>query len=226
MPRSLITALSKWQSRLPWQPRRSLRHAGSGPRWVRPSLEDRHGPPITGSGPLARDASLALIEAALFVADEPLHLRKLAQVVQVKEIETVRRLVKRLQGLYVQENSALEVREIAGGYQILTRPEYHPWLARFRPTNNDSKLTLPALETLAIVAYKQPVSRADVEAIRGVACGEILRQLLESDLIRITGRDTSLGRPVLYGTTKTFLQMVGLNTLADLPAQGNQNSTT
>jgi segregation and condensation protein B len=176
--------------------------------------------PAAGSGPLARDATLALIEAALFVAEEPLPARKLGNVTQIKSIDEVRRQVKRLQALYEQEGTAFEVREIAGGYQLQTRAAFHPWLLRLRPPAPDAKLSPPALETLAVIAYKQPIARADIEAIRGVACGEVLRQLLERDLVRIAGRDTSLGRPVLYGTTKTFLQWLGLNTLEELPPEG------
>src|SRR5207245_252696 len=106
---------------------------------------------------------------------------------------------------------------IAGGFQLLTRPQFHPWLARLRQAGNEVRLSGPARETLAIVAYRQPIMRADIEAIRGVQCGEVLRQLMEKGLIRIAGRHDSLGRPVLYGTTKKFMQVFGLKSLRDLP---------
>jgi segregation and condensation protein B len=109
------------------------------------------------------------------------------------------------------------VEEIAGGFQLLTRPEFHPWLARARHTGHDLRLSPAARETLAIVAYRQPIMRADIEGIRGVQCGEVLRLLMERGLVKIAGRDTSLGRPVLYGTTKRFLQVFGLRNLSDLP---------
>ena len=118
--------------------------------------------------------------------------------------------MRRLQTFYEESGSAFYVEELAGGFQLLTRPEFHPWLARLRRAGNELRLSGPARETLAIVAYRQPIMRADVEAIRGVQCGELLRQLMEKGLIRIAGRDDSLGRPVLYGTTKKFLQTFGL----------------
>ncbi len=171
-------------------------------------------------GPLARDAALAAVEAALFAADEPLVPRKLAQVAGLDDATAARRLVRRLQTLYEEGGSAFQVEEVAGGYQLLTRPEFHPWLARLRRAGNELRLSAPARETLAIVAYRQPIARADVESIRGVQCGEVLRQLMEKGLVRIAGRDDSLGRPVLYGTTKKFLQAFGLKALRDLPQAG------
>jgi segregation and condensation protein B len=216
MRRTLASYINPKSANLPWQPRRDLRELARPPRPFYVETPQQ-GTPATGQGPLARDATLAFLEAALFLADEPLPPRKLAQLTHLKNTEEVRRQLKRLQAFYEQEGTAFEIREIAGGYQLLTRAEFHPWLLRLRPQDRENKLTQPALETLAIIAYKQPISRADIEAIRGVACGEILRQLLERDLIRIVGRDTSLGRPVLYGTTKAFLQFVGLNSLEDLP---------
>jgi segregation and condensation protein B len=108
------------------------------------------------------------------------------------------------------------VEEIAGGYQLLTRARYSPWLRRLSSTPREFRLSAPALETLAVVAYRQPVLRAEIEAIRGVQCGEVLRQLIERDLVRIAGRSEELGRPLLYGTTRQFLQVFGLRHLDDL----------
>jgi segregation and condensation protein B len=171
-------------------------------------------------GPQARDALLAAVEAALFAADEPLAPRRLAQAVGLGDAAEARRLVRRLQTFYEESGSAFYVEELAGGFQLLTRPEFHPWLARLRRAGNELRLSGPARETLAIVAYRQPIARADVESIRGVQCGEVLRQLMEKGLVRIAGRDDSLGRPVLYGTTKKFLQAFGLKALRDLPQAG------
>jgi segregation and condensation protein B len=171
-------------------------------------------------GPQARDAALAAVEAALFAADEPLVPRRLAQVAGLEDAAEARRLVRRLQTFYEEGGSAFQVEEVAGGFQLLTRPEFHPWLARLRRAGNELRLSAPARETLAIVAYRQPIARADVESIRGVQCGEVLRQLMEKGLVRIAGRDDSLGRPVLYGTTKKFLQAFGLKSLRDLPQAG------
>jgi segregation and condensation protein B len=170
-----------------------------------------------GQGALARDAELAAVEAALFAADEPLNSRKLATVAGLADANTARRLVRRLQSLYEQGSSAFQAEELAGGFQLLTRPEFHSWLARLRESRQDVKLSSAAKETLAIIAYKQPIMRADVEAIRGVQCGDVLRVLIEKGLIRIAGRHHSLGRPVLYATTKKFLQVFGLKSLEELP---------
>jgi segregation and condensation protein B len=169
------------------------------------------------TGALAREPALARVEAALLAADEPLTLRKLAHAAGLPDTAAARALVRRLQSLYEADGSAFQVHELAGGYQLLTRPEFHPWLARLRRTGNDLRLTQPAKETLAIIAYRQPIMRAKIEAIRGVHCGELLRLLMEKGLVRITGRDDSLGRPVLYGTTRKFLQAYGLRSLKDLP---------
>jgi segregation and condensation protein B len=168
-------------------------------------------------GELARDMPLALVEAALFAADEPLTGRKLAQAAGLADAVEARRLVKKLQALYDKDGSAFQVEELAGGFQLLTRPEFHRWLVRLKRGSQEVRLTGPARETLAIIAYRQPIMRADIEAIRGVHCGDVLRLLMEKGLIRIAGRHDSLGRPVLYGTTKKFLQVFGLKNLKDLP---------
>lgn len=172
---------------------------------------------VAVQGELARDRRLALVEAALFAADEPLNARRLATVAGLADGNEARRLVRKLQGLYAKDGTAFQVEEIAGGFQLLSRPEYHPWLLRLRRSGNDLRLSPAARETLAIVAYRQPIMRADIEAIRGVQCGEMLRLLMEKGLVRIAGRHDSLGRPVLYGTTKKFLQVFGLRSLQDLP---------
>ncbi len=106
--------------------------------------------------------------------------------------------------------------EVAGGFQLLSRPKFAPWLRRIHG-QAEVRLSAPAIETLAVVAYRQPILRADIEAIRGVQCGEILRQLMERDLVRIVGRSEDLGRPFLYGTTRQFLQVFGLRHLDELP---------
>jgi segregation and condensation protein B len=167
--------------------------------------------------PLGRDPQLAILEAILLAADEPLPTRRLAQVASLADANVVRRLIRKLQHLYERDGTAFQIEELAGGFQLLTRPEYHRWLASFRRGQNELRLTGAARETLAIVAYRQPIMRADIEGIRGVHCGETLRLLMEKGLVRITGRDDSLGRPVLYGTTKKFLQVFGLRGLKDLP---------
>ena len=166
---------------------------------------------------LAREPALALLEAVLLIADEPLPIRKLVQVMGHTDTDTTRRLMKKLQELYDRDGSAFELEELAGGYQLMTRPEYHRWLTSLKRSQQELKLTAASRETLAIVAYRQPIMRADIEAIRGVHCGETLRLLMEKGVVKIVGRDDSLGRPVLYGTTKKFLQVFGMKSLSDLP---------
>ena len=184
------------------------------PALYRLLLEEKEGEAV---GELARDARLAWLEAALLAADEPLTLRRLAAAAGVADTSEARRLLHRLQELYEQDGTAFQIEELAGGFQLLTRPEYQPWLARWRRAGNEMRLSIAARETLAIVAYRQPITRADVEAIRGVQSADMLHQLMEKGLVRIAGRDDSLGRPVLYGTTRKFLQMFGLRSLRDLP---------
>ena len=171
---------------------------------------------LTRWSPIARFAA-ARLEAVLFLAREPLGLRKLAQSANLADATEARTLLGELRKLYDQRGCAFQVEQLAGGYQLLTRPKFAPWLRTLVPPSEQIRLSPPALETLSVVAYRQPVLRADVEAIRGVACGEILRQLMERDLLRIVGRSEELGRPLWYGTTRRFLQVFGLSSLDDLP---------
>lgn len=151
------------------------------------------------------------------LADEPLSSRRLAEVVGLKDGHEARRLVDQLRDRLAADGAAFRVEELAGGYQLLTLPECLPWLLRLRRVGHDVRLTPAVLETLAVIAYKQPITKADVEAVRGVGCGEQIRLLMEKGLVRVGGRHDSLGRPQLYVTTKRFLQVYGLNTLDDLP---------
>jgi segregation and condensation protein B len=169
------------------------------------------------AGPLVRDARLARLEAVLFIAREPLSSRKLAQLASLADGTEARTLVRRLNGMYDSAGSAFRVEELAGGFQLLTRPMFGPWLRRLLQTPVAVRFSPPAMETLAVVAYRQPALRADIEAIRGVQCGDILRQLMDRDLVRIVSRSDDLGRPLMYGTTKRFLQIFGLRHLDELP---------
>ena len=167
--------------------------------------------------PLVREPQVAMVEAILMLADEPLPARKIASCAGLAGAGEARRVIDKLMKLYDNDGTAFQVAEIAGGFQLFTRPVYHPWLDRLRKAHDDVKLSSAALETLAVIAYRQPIMRAEIENIRGVHCGELLSQLMEKGLVKITGRHDSLGRPVLYGTTKKFLQSFGLNSLKDLP---------
>lgn len=159
----------------------------------------------------------SVIEAVLFASDEPLTDARLAGVVELGSGKQVRECIDNLNNKYRANNSAFRIEKIAGGYQMLTLSVYNEWLQKLLRARTDSKLSQAALETLAILAYKQPIIRADVEAIRGVASGEIIRSLMFKGLVKIVGRAEVLGRPLLYGTTKKFLEVFGLNTLKDLP---------
>ncbi len=170
-------------------------------------------------GPFARSERLARSEAILFLAREPLSSRKLAQLADLTDGTKARTLVRELNKLYDSQGCAFRVVEVAGGFQLMSRPQFSPWLRRLRSVPLEVRLSGPALETLAVVAYRQPVLRAAVEAIRGVQCGEILRQLMERDLLKIVGRSEDLGRPFLYGTTKQFLRVFGLRAIDELPRQ-------
>lgn len=171
----------------------------------------------TAGGPLEREASLQRLEAVLFLAREPLTTRKLSQYANLADGTQARTLIRRLNGLYDQAGRAFRVEQVAGGFQLLSRRKFAPWLRRLEHVPRETRLSAPALETLAVIAYRQPVPRADIEAIRGVNCGEILRQLMERELVRIGGRSDELGRPYLYATTKRFLQVFGLVSLDELP---------
>jgi segregation and condensation protein B len=159
----------------------------------------------------------SVLEAILFASDEPLTLSRLANIAELEGTRQVTQAIKDLNERYRNLNSAFRIEKIAGGYQMLTMPIYNSWLKKLLRARSDSKLSPAALETLAIVAYKQPIIRADVEMIRGVACGEVLRSLMYKGLVKIIGRAQVLGRPMLYGTTKKFLQVFGLDSLKDLP---------
>ena len=159
----------------------------------------------------------ASVEAALFSSDKPMPAAKVNEVAQVGGVRAVRKAVDDLNAEYERSGRSFRIVEIAGGYQYQTLPEYGDVLARLRKSRSDTRLSQAALETLAIVAYRQPVVRADIENIRGVACGEVLRGLMEKNLLRIAGRAEELGRPILYGTTRHFLELFGLADIEDLP---------
>jgi segregation and condensation protein B len=158
----------------------------------------------------------SVVEAVLFASDEPLTEARLANIVETS-VKQVRQHIESLNDKYQASGNAFRIEQIAGGYQMLTLSPYNHWLKKLLRARSDSKLSPAALETLAIIAYKQPVIRADIEAIRGVAAGEVLRSLCYKGLVKIVGRAEVLGRPMLYGTTKKFLEVFGLNTLKDLP---------
>lgn len=158
---------------------------------------------------------LGALEAVLFTAGEPLSIAELAELLQLEKPQ-VWELLGNLSKEYEAANRGLMVREIAGGYQLVTKPQYYNLLAQLE-TNKEVKLTNAGMETLAIVAFKQPVTRAEMEAIRGVKVDGVINTLLELGLIAEAGRKKSIGNPILYATTDKFLTVFGLKSLADLP---------
>jgi len=158
-----------------------------------------------------------IVEALLFASDAPLSAARLADLVGGCSVTEVRLAIADLNDKYVAAGLTFRIEHIARGYQMMTQPQYDEWLAKLNKHRSQTRLTGAALETLAIVAYKQPIIRADVEAIRGVACGDVLNRLREMGLVRVIGRAEVVGRPLLYGTTRKFLDVFGLADLDDLP---------
>ena len=162
-----------------------------------------------------RDA-LGTLEAVLFAAGDPVRLDAL-QKIFAKPPETLRRLAEKLKERLEERGSGLTLREGAGGYQLVTRPEYYGAIEKLTQVV-DRRLTAPTMETLSIIAFKQPITKAEIEAIRGVRAEKALARLLEYELIAEVGRKQAIGRPILYGTTDRFLQVFGLKSLEDLPS--------
>lgn len=179
----------------------------------RPHLKDQNDFAWDGNP----EAGLRRLEAVLFLARAPLSSRKLSQLAGLEDGTQARTLIKRLNQVYDDSGRAFQIKRIAEGYQILTRPQFSKWLRQLDYIARPSRLSQPALETLAVVAYRQPIIKPEIEAIRGVACGEMLRQLLERGLVRIHSRSEELGRPFLYATSRDFLLEFGLRNLDDLP---------
>jgi segregation and condensation protein B len=159
----------------------------------------------------------SILEAVLFVAHDPITVDRLTAVVEGPQKSVVFETLKTLQQEYEQEGRGLRLAEVAGGFLLVTRPEYAPYIKRLNKTKSITKLSRSALETLAIISYKQPIIRAEIEKIRGVETSGVLRTLLDQKLVRIVGRQDVPGRPILYGTSKQFLQRFGLRDLRDLP---------
>lgn len=165
----------------------------------------------------------SVIEALIFSSPEPLTWEKLSEIIQKDEEEVlldeeiIRRIVTRLNERYEENDLSFRIEETGGGFTFVTQPRYHPWLSIFQHENAYRKLSQSAIETLAIVAYRQPITKPEVDQIRGVDSGYILRQLLEKMLVKVSGRADSPGKPLLYKTTKYFLKHFGINSVTELP---------
>lgn len=164
-----------------------------------------------------RNEAKRVIEALLFATDTPLSLSKLKSLLGEIDHKILKQLVSELKVEYERDDHSFSLVELAGGYQIYTRPEYAKWVQELFRGKRASKLTAAALETLAIIAYKQPIIRGDIEAIRGVNVDGVMATLAERNLVAMVGRDNRPGKPILYGTTPEFLRYFGLINLSDLP---------
>jgi len=158
-----------------------------------------------------------IIESLLFASNTPLTLDKLKEVLEGPGKKEIRKAITDLRNFYNQTGSAIDVAELAGGFQLVSREEYAIYLQKLYKGKSTPRLTHRALETLAIIAYKQPITKQEMESIRGVNVDGVVKTLLERNLIKIEGRQKAPGNPLLYGTSKFFLQYFGLNSLGDLP---------
>ena len=160
---------------------------------------------------------VAVLEALLFVSGEPLPLARLTTIIGAVSKAEVEQALNLLSQQLSQDGRGIQLVKLAGGYRLVTKPDYAPWLKRLDKAKAAQKLSRSALESLAIIAYKQPLVRAEIEEIRGVETSGVLRTLLERKLVRIVGRKEVPGRPIMYGTTKFFLEHFGLQDLTQLP---------
>ena len=159
----------------------------------------------------------SVVEALLFASDIPLSPEKISSLLEKIAPGEAEQVIDDLNKKYEQQNSSFSIRKVGGGYQMYTLPDFGPWIEKLLSVRKTQKLSPAALEALAIIAYKQPVVKSEVEHIRGVDSDWVVRGLLEKNLITIVGRKSGLGRPLLYGTTSEFLSYFGLNSVSDLP---------
>jgi segregation and condensation protein B len=181
-----------------------------------PPSEESEGEAAASLIPLDPSELRGALEAILFSVAEPLPIRTLSELLGAS-VHEVRAAVEDLRMEYIDGARAFRLEDIAGGVQILTLSRFDPWIRRLRDKERDSRLSAASLESLAVIAYKQPISKADLEAIRGVGCGPTLKTLLEKGLIQIAGRGEGLGKPLLYGTTRRFLESFGISSVRELP---------
>ena len=158
-----------------------------------------------------------IVEAVLFASDAPLKAEEIARADEALDEDLIEEAVQELNATYSESERAFEIRELGEGYQLLTRPDFAPYLERFDTIPRPSRLSVPALETLAIIAYRQPIGRIEMEYIRGVGSSGVIRTLQDRALIDVVARGEGLGRPLLYGTTQRFLEHFGFKSLDDLP---------
>ncbi len=166
---------------------------------------------------MAQDTVKSVIEALLFSSDKPLTIEQIKNVIDNLDNTQIRQMLAELGSEYENTNRGIRLIEVAGGYRMATPPDLAPFLKKLYKQRRPDKASKPALETLAIIAYKQPVTRMEIESLRNVNVDGVVASLLEKDFIRIAGRKNAPGRPIVYGTTKAFLEYFGLKSLDDLP---------
>lgn len=192
--------------------------AASEPAKEAPAAQEEDSASSAPSGDLLETDDLKkIIETLLFITDRPVKPGRIADVVETADARRVREIIRQLQEEYASQGRAVQIVELGGGFQMSTKPEYGRWVRRLYNEKMTTKLSNAALETLAIVAYKQPITRAEMEAIRGVDVAGPLERLLERALVRVVGKKDTVGRPMVYGTTDEFLRMFGLNKISELP---------
>ncbi|MFC1645657.1 SMC-Scp complex subunit ScpB [Candidatus Omnitrophota bacterium] len=157
------------------------------------------------------------IESIIFISEGPIAATEIQNVLEGLDLQTIKSMVDELINDYEQRGSGIKVVEVAGGYQMVTSPNCASFIKKFYKLKHSEKLTMPSLESLSIIAYKQPVTKVEIESIRGVNVDGVIRNLLEKGLIRTVGRKEVIGRPFVYGTTRSFLEYFGLNSLDELP---------
>lgn len=175
-------------------------------------------PDIELSAPKSDAERAAIIETLIFVSDEPLTTKVIASVLKEDDKDAIERSLRLLADEFNSRNGGLQLREVAGGWQFATRPEYHEHVRKFLRTRPSAKLTIASLETLAVIAYKQPVTVPEILEIRGVQSPSSIKTLLDKKLIVAKGRKETVGRPMMYGTSKDFLLQFGLKDLSELPS--------
>ncbi|MGB9736071.1 MAG: SMC-Scp complex subunit ScpB [bacterium] len=168
---------------------------------------------------MEKEKLLAIVEALIFASEKPLKIKYIEQVLSVIQLEniTIPELIEELRNRYAVEDSGIELVEVAEGWQFRTKPQFAEWIKRLS-TVKPAKLSQPAMETLAIVAYRQPITRAEIDYIRGVDSGAVIKTLLDKRLIKIVGKKELPGRPLVYGTTQEFLEVFGLKDISSLPS--------
>jgi len=166
---------------------------------------------------MALDNTRSVIEAMLFISDKPVTIEQIRDVVGILDAGQVRQIISELNTEYEQSNRGIRITEVAGGFRMITPPQLAPFLRKMYKQRRAERLSKPALETLAIIAYKQPLTRLEIETLRNVNVDGVMSSLVEKGLIRITGRKNAPGRPFVYGTTRQFLEYFGLKSLDELP---------